>query len=117
MLPTIIHKSQTAVYGRTIGDNIHIVRDIIDLVNKNDEEAALLFIDQEKAFDRVSHEFLYKVLRKFGFGERFIHWIELIYSNASTRININGFLTKRGPLKCKVQARLSSECSFICYDN
>ena len=103
VLPTIIHKSQTAVYGRTIGDNIHIVRDIIDLVNKNDEEAALLFIDQEKAFDRVSHEFLYKVLRKFGFGERFIHWIELIYSNASTRININGFLTKRVPLKCGVR--------------
>ena len=103
VLPTIIHKSQTAVYGRTIADNIHVVRDIIDLVNRDDEEAALLFIDQEKAFDRVSHTFLYKVLRKFGFGDRFIHWIELVYSNATTRININGFFTKKIPLRCGVR--------------
>ena len=103
VLPSIIHKSQTAVYGRTIGNNIHIVRDIIDLVNKNDEEAALLFIDQEKAFDRVSHSFLYKILKKFGFGERFIHWVRLIYSNASTQINLNGFLTEKVPLKCGVR--------------
>ena len=103
VLPSIIHKSQTAVYGRNIGDNIHLVRDIIDLVNRDDEEAALLFIDQEKAFDRVNHSFLYKVLKKFGIGGRFIHWVQLIYSNASTRVNINGFLTDRIPLKCGVR--------------
>ena len=75
VLPTIIHESQTSVFGRTIGDNIHVVRDIIDLANRNDEEAALLFLDQEKAFDRVNHNFLYKVLKKFGVGDYFIHWI------------------------------------------
>ena len=58
ILPTIIHESQTAIYGRNIGDNIHLVRDIIDLANSDDEEGALLFLDQEKAFDRVSHSFL-----------------------------------------------------------
>lgn len=103
VLPTIIHKSQAAVYGRTIDSNIHMVRDIIDMVNKDDDEAALLFIDQEKAFDRVNHAFLYKVLRKFGVGDWFIHWVELIYSNASTRININGFFTGKIPLRCGVR--------------
>jgi exonuclease III len=103
VLPNIIHESQTAVYGRTIGNTIHLVRDIIDLANKNDEEAALLFLDQEKAFDRVSHEFLYKVLEKFGFGGSFIHWIKLLYSNASTMININGFLTSKVLLKSGVR--------------
>ena len=103
VLPSIIHKSQTAVYGRTIGNNLHIIRDIIDLVNRDDEEAALLFVDQEKAFDRVNHMFLYKVLKKFGIGQRFIHWIELIYSNATTRINLNGFLTEKIPLRCGVR--------------
>ena len=103
VLPNIIHESQTAVYGRTIGNTIHLVRDIIDLANKNDEEAALLFLDQEKAFDRVSHEFLFKVLEKFGFGGSFIHWIKLLYSNASTMININGFLTSKIPLKSGVR--------------
>lgn len=103
VLPSLIHKSQTAVYGRTIGSNVHAVRDIIDLVNRDEEEAALLFIDQEKAFDRVNHLFLYKVMEKFGISGRFLKLVQLIYSNASTRININGFLTDDIPLRSGVR--------------
>ena len=103
VLPTIIHESQTAVYGRHIGDSVHLVRDVIDLANNNDEGAALLFLDQEKAFDRVSHTTLFKALKAYGFGDYFIHWIQLLYSNAFTRINLNGFLTKEIPLKCGVR--------------
>ena len=103
VLPSIIHESQKAVYGRRIGDNINMVRDIIDLVNKTDEEACLLFLDQEKAFDRVSHEFMFSVLRGFGFGDSFIQWVRILYCNASTEININGFLTDRIPLKSGVR--------------
>ena len=44
VLPSIIHESQTAVHGRQIGDSVHLVRDIIDYANKNDEGAALLFL-------------------------------------------------------------------------
>ena len=103
VLPNIIHGSQTAVHGRQIGNSIHLVRDIIDYVNSNDEGAALLFIDQEKAFDRVSHSLLLAALKSYGFGEDFIHWIQLLYSNAFTRININGFITGEIPLKCGVR--------------
>ena len=55
VLPSIIHESQTSVFGRRIGDNINLVRDLVDLVNRDDEAAAFLFVDQEKAFDRVNH--------------------------------------------------------------
>ena len=103
VLPSIIHQTQTAVYGRRIGDTVHLIRDIIDLANQNDEEAALLFLDQEKAFDRVNHEFLFSALQTYGFGVNFINWIKLLYSNASTRININGFLTDEIPLKSGVR--------------
>ena len=103
VLPHIIHESQTAVYGRQIGNSVHLVRDIIDYANANDEGAALLFVDQEKAFDRVSHSVLFDVLKAFGFGEYFISWIRTLYSNAFTRINVNGFLTKEIPLKCGVR--------------
>ena len=103
VLPTIIHESQTAVYGRQIGNSVHLVRDIIDYANNNDEGAALLFLDQEKAFDRVSHTVLFDALRAYGFGDYFIHWIQLLYSNAYTKININGFLTEEIQLKCGVR--------------
>ena len=62
VLPSIIHPTQTAVYGRKIDQNIHLVRDLIDLANRDDDTAAFIFLDQEKAFDRVNHEFLFKTM-------------------------------------------------------
>ncbi len=97
VLPNIIHSSQTAVYGRQIDQTVHMIRDLIDIANKEDETAAFIFLDQEKAFDRVNHNFLFKVMRAFGFGEPFIQWINLLYSNASAILNINGFLSKPIP--------------------
>ena len=113
VLPTIIHESQTAVYGRQIGNSVHLVRDLIDYTNDTDEAAALLFMDQEKAFDRVSHSLLFDALRAYGFGEYFISWIQLLYSNACTRISINGFLTTDISLKSGV--RQSCPLSALLY--
>ena len=98
ILPTIIHKSQTAVDGRKIDHNIHMIRDLIDLVDKEDSQAAFIFLDQEKAFDRVDHGFLFKTMEAFGIGEDFIKWVKVLYSNASTKIKINGYLTENIPL-------------------
>ena len=98
VLPSIIHVSQTAVYGRKIDQTIHLIRDLIDLANKNDEQAAFIFLDQEKAFDRVNHDFLFKTLRAFGIGEGFVDWIRKVYGNATSVLNVNGFLSKQIPL-------------------
>ncbi len=103
VLPSIIHKSQTAVYGRYIGNNVNLIRDLIDLANEMDEEAAMIFLDQEKAFDRVNHTVLLKTLQAFGLGPDFISWIRILYFNASTRLNINGFLTDKIQLKSGVR--------------
>ena len=98
VLPTVIHQTQTSVYGRKIDNTIHLVRDLIQMANENNEEAAFLFLDQEKAFDRVNHEFLFDTMKAFGLGETFIDWIKIIYSNAEMRLNINGFITEPIPL-------------------
>ena len=90
-----------------------MIRDLIDLANSNDTEACFIFLDQEKAFDRVNHDFLYKCMRTFGIGDNFIHWIKVIYSNASTRIKINGFLTENIQLKRGV--RQGDPLSFLEY--
>ena len=99
VLPSIIHESQTNVFGRRIDYTIHMLRDLIDYTEKSDGEAAFIFLDQEKAFDRVDHDFLFKTMETFGFGETFIEWIKILYSNASTRVKVNGFLTNSIPLK------------------
>ena len=95
VLPSIIHKSQTGVHGRKIDHTIHTIRDLIAMAEKNNDDAAFIFLDQEKAFDRVNHQLLFKVMRKYGFGETFISWIFRLYGNAATRVMINGFLTDK----------------------
>ena len=99
ILPSIIHSSQTAVFGRRIDTTIHTIRDLIDLANKEDDTAAFIFLDQEKAFDRVNHDFLFKTMHSFGFGNNFIECIKVIYSNASSVLNINGFFSEKISLK------------------
>ena len=63
---------------------------------------SIINIDQEKAFDRVSHEYLFRALKAFGFGDRFISYINLIiklcYIDVSSFININGRVCVPVPL-------------------
>ena len=98
VLPSIIHHSQTAVDKRRIDHTVHMIRDLVDLINKDDSEGALIFLDQEKAFDRVEHDFLFKAMSAFGIGENFIDWLRVLYANATTRIKVNRFYTKSIPL-------------------
>ena len=74
-----------------------MIRDLIEIANENDEQAAFIFLDQEKAFDRVNHEFLFKTMKAFGIGNVFIDWVRKIYSNATSVININGFFFSTNP--------------------
>ena len=52
-----------------IDQNIHLIRDLIELANKHDDTTAFIFLDQEKAFDRVNHNFLFKAMVAFGSGK------------------------------------------------
>ena len=51
----------------------------------------LVTMDIEKAFNSLNHDFLLSVLKKFGFGENFIHWIKVLLSNQQLCV-INGGL-------------------------
>lgn len=45
-------------------------------------------------FDRVEHEYLFNVIKKFGFGDNFRRWITIFYSNIYTCIKCNGFISE-----------------------
>ena len=94
VLPSIIHTDQTAsVRGRTINDNSRLLHDVISYANEINVPLAVINVDQMKAFDRVSHAFLFKTLQKFGFGPNFIQWIRLIYNSVSSSVKTNGWLS------------------------
>jgi hypothetical protein len=95
-LPNLIHKDQTGcIQGRYIGENICLIKDII---NQCDEDESILLIDQEKAFDRVEFEWLFQVLKTFGFGRNFITWLKIMYKSMKSCIITNGYISKVFPV-------------------
>ena len=51
----------------------------------------MVAIDFEKAFDSLSWNFLSNALRSFNFGDSFINWISVFYTNISSCVTNNGF--------------------------
>ena len=94
VLPSLIDLSQTCLPGRNITKNVHTLQDLIKYANSENISAAILFIDQEKTFDRVSHSFLLKTLKQFNFGPAFISWIKTILADIKSQVKVNGFLTE-----------------------
>jgi len=100
----IIHMNQTyCVPGRMINDNIHLIRSIIEDQKRLRDPIGIILWDQEKAFDKVNHGYLLAVLQAFGFGESFIRWISLLYSNGSFKIRLNNSLSN--PIESKSGVR------------
>ena len=50
VLPKIINADQTcAVKGRSIFDNLHLIRNVIDYVDQKNLQATFICLDQEKS--------------------------------------------------------------------
>ena len=82
-LPSLIYPSQTAyMESRFIGTNVHSVQDMIDHNIENDMDGLVLFLDFHKAFDSVSHHFLFILLDFIGLPAEFVQWIHIMYSKA-----------------------------------
>ena len=93
VMDSIVHEDQTCgVVGRTIFSNLHLVRDALYMIAVTDEPAILVSLDQEKAFNRIDHDFLFNVLSEFGFGPNFCRWVRLFYSNVFSRVICNSNL-------------------------
>ena len=87
-----------SVPGRKITSNLHILRDVLDHIDRTNETGILISLDQEKAFDRVNRTFLLNLLSRFGFGPSFCFWINTLYNGANMRIIVNEWLSDTIPL-------------------
>ena len=70
----------------------------MEITKVRDEKGMMIFIDLEKAFDSIEHNFLMQALKKFNFGDGFLNWIEVIYRNISSCIINNGITSTYFPL-------------------
>ena len=113
VLPYIINKDQTCIPGRNIAYNLHTLNDITKYANTKNIEAAVLFLDQEKAFDRVNHKFLFQTLKHFNFGTYFRTWVKIILNKITSQVKVNGFLTE--PIEVNRGVRQGDPLSALLY--
>ena len=67
-----------------------VVHEIVHSVSSSQLLGVVLKLDYEKAYDRVSWDFLFEVLRTRGFSPTWIRWIELLVIKGSVEVNLNG---------------------------
>lgn len=101
-LPNIISEEQNrSVPKRTIFNNLFLTRDVIHFSKEKNISFYILQIGQEKAFDKIDHNFLFKTMESLDFSNVFTNFIKILYENNIATIINNGFfsapvLTGRG---------------------
>jgi exonuclease III len=103
-LEPVIGPQQTAfLKGRLIDDNIRTVQYLINDKHQEEEPLGILFLDQEKAYDRVSHSWLWAVMRRMGIPEVFIQRLKVLYQGCTINTMINGYRGEDIEVGCGVR--------------
>lgn len=66
---------------------------MLDWSVKSGEPGAICKLDIQKAFDQLSWSYLISILKKMGFGDRWIRWIKFSISTVKYPLIVN-----RGPV-------------------
>ncbi|KAJ3690445.1 hypothetical protein LUZ61_019609 [Rhynchospora tenuis] len=93
LLPDLISQSQTGfIKGRLISENFIVARELVNHLNSSSNQAFLFKLDFYKAFDSVDWNFLFSVLLHRGFPSRYVAWIKLLLTTATSAVLLNGVL-------------------------
>ena len=87
----LVHINQ---YGflkeRAIHDYLGWAYEYLHQCHKSKEETIVLKLGFEKAFDTIEHQAMLDILKAKGLGDRWITWIRMFFSFASSAIMLNG---------------------------
>jgi exonuclease III len=91
----VIHNDQAAfIKGRSIFDHVRLSRAMISYCEAYEHEGAIVALDQEKAYDRVQHEYLWRTLKTYGFPDSLITMIKNLYKGAKSLVIVNGVMSE-----------------------
>ena len=95
VMPAVVNCDQTcSVKGRSIFETTSLIRDTIDYINLTNAPGPLLCIDQMKAFDRLSWDFMFRTLSELGFGTNFINFVYISYTDIFSMIKLKGYVSE-----------------------
>lgn len=83
--------------------NIHVARSILECCDGELRKVAMLQVDLEKAFDRVSHDVLRQILKHIEIGPIIFEGVQMAYYNCTTSLIVNKRVSERIPVKSSVR--------------
>ena len=113
-LGEIISESQMGyVPGRDINFNNRLLRASLDFCNSSNLDYVLMSLDAQKAYDSVDHEYINKTLSAYGFPNEFISAVNILHSNLSAQVQVNGFLSEAFPIQRGVKQGDALSCALF----
>ncbi len=111
----IIHPAQAGfVPGRRLHNHTQLARLMMDWAERTETNGAIVALDQEKAYDKISHDYLWRVLEAFGIPPTFIRVVQSLYAQAETSVMINGILSN--PYRVYRGVRQGDPMSCLLFD-
>ena len=112
VLNSVISPDQTGfLSNRYIGENVRLILDIIEYVDNESLPGMLLFLDFEKAYDKLEWKFVQNCLGMFGFGGDAKKWVTLFYTNIKSCVTNMGVVSNYFDLS----RGLRQGCPLSCY--
>ena len=121
LLPTLEEiisiEQSAAVPNRTIYNNLFTITDVIEYSRKKKLPTYILNFDQEKAFDKVDRDYMFKCLEKMNYPKQYIQFLKIIYEETYSQIQNNGYFSECIKLERGVRQGCSLSFPLYCTQN
>lgn len=86
----MLHPDQAGfVPGREILDHVWLAQVVTHQCKIKEIDGCLVALDQEKAYNKIDHEYLWSILHAFAIPKEWIDTVKNLYRNAKTTVLVN----------------------------
>jgi hypothetical protein len=104
VLEDVLHPSQyCGSPGKSIFDAVATVRDAVAYAEVSRTPLCVLSMDFAEAFEKMSHTYLFEILRSYGLSDRFLERVRMMYTKALSVVQINGHMSGPLPIGCSIR--------------
>ena len=111
----MVHPDQAGfIPKRSIFNHIRLASTIINYAEVMEVDGVIVALDQEKAYDKIRHRYLWSTLEYLNLPEEFVRTVKSLYENAYTQVAINGEFSK--PFQVTRGVRQGDPLSCLLFD-
>jgi hypothetical protein len=89
-IKTVVHEDQAGfIRGRSIHDQVRLAQLMVDFAEAEEVNGVIIALDQEKAYDKIRHDYLWDTMEAFGLPPDLIRTVQALHTSAFTYVIIN----------------------------